>query len=284
MEYFELARSTYIENWPDKLNRLSLAQVDIPLTRIDALAMGLSIMEWAEGFRQYLGHDDITEVKHGPLVVGEATKHLLQQARERYYREIHKALGKFPKGAFIRLGSRSPKDSWWAHKNGFCIKNVAQAKLLLQDSSERLSDDLHMALQNDYEPHLFVREWLDFKPWQEFRCFVKGRRLIGVSQYNYGGEVHFPEVKKYADTIKWAIQHFHSKFFLKAIHLKDVVFDVVVFVKERGDEREVQVKLLEINPFGEWTDPCLFDWRKKDEWKEEFRYTEENGDAHCSGL
>lgn len=273
MSYFEMAKTTYIENWPDKLVRLSIAQVDIPLTRMQALAMGLSIMEWGEMFQQYLESEDLKKI--GPL---------LKEARETYYREIHKALGKFPKGAFIRLGSRSPKDSWWAHQNSFRIENVTQAKSLLQDCSERLSDDLHLALQKDYEPHLFVREWLDFKPWQEFRCFAKKKKLIGISQYNYVRDVHFPEVEKFADTIKWAIQHFHNKFFLKAIHLDDVVFDVVVWIKEHGSEREAQVKLLEINPFGEWTDPCLFDWRQQGNWKEEFRYTEGNGNAHCDRL
>ena len=98
MNYFELVKPTYIENWPNALCSLSLAQVDVPLTLDEAKALGTNIMEYGETFGDAMA--DISDI------------------RERVAAE----LVKFPKGAFIRLGSRSPKDSWLGNREGFKVR------------------------------------------------------------------------------------------------------------------------------------------------------------------
>lgn len=51
--------------------------------------------------------------------------------------------------------------------------------------------------------------------------------------------------------------------------------DVFVKVNVQGNERHWQAKLLEINPWGIYTDPCLFNW-SRDRFEEfEFRYVTE---------
>ncbi len=182
------------------------------------------------------------------------------------------AVRQFPRGAFVRLGSRSPKDSWaWNRDPGPILDDGGDPLRFVLDVSERMSDDLLLALENDYAPHLWVRQWLDFDPWQEFRCFVKNRRLVGVSQQLT--RAYFPEVEKDASIIVWAISCFFDQFRAES-HLDDVVFDAVVSVKKRGNESEAEVKLLEINPSGPMTDPCLFDWNSG--FDKTFRFVNEH--------
>jgi len=58
--------------------------------------------------------------------------------------------------------------------------------------------------------------------------------------------------------IRLAIYTFFNKFREKC-HLNNVVFDVFVTMQQHSGV-SFQVKLLELNPFFEKTDPCLFSW------------------------
>lgn len=85
---------------------------------------------------------------------------------------------------------------------------------------------------------------------------MRNRRLVGISQYNYhNGPI--PWIQEHEQELEWVIGNVFAPQFIKASHLDDVVFDVIV----RNRESEWSCKLLEINPFLEMTDACLFDWR-----------------------
>jgi len=250
-DHWALARPTYIENWPAALCRLSLAQADVPLTGPETRALGAGIAEWG-GMADFGSHD--------PALLATV------EAR------VDAAVRRFPRGAFVRLGSRSPKDSWVGAREGFRCEDGAKAIQLLTDASERVAEDLALALRRHYLPHIFVREWVDIPPWAEFRCFMRQRRLVGISQYQYLEGAVFPEIAKWASGIEWAIRDGWFPGFLAASHLADVVFDVFVRRRGRGSESEWEVRLVEINPFYEWTDPCLFDWRGGGDFDGTFRY------------
>lgn len=236
LKYFDIAKPTYIENWNRELCSLSIAQSNIELSFKDIVEPLLDL---------------IWDNKKTPVVK------ILED-------RLHEEVIKFPKGAFIRLGSRSPKD--------IDIKPVFNGKeaveLLL--SSVRVFDDLVLAVQNRYNPHIFIREWIDIEEHFEFRCFMKDRKSVGISQYQYNKT--YLEIINNAPSIEWVIQQFFPKF-QKASELDDVVFDVFLKYKKRFDGKTAwEVKLLEINPFFEMTDPCLFDWRKPEEFKGQFLY------------
>lgn len=252
-DHWALARPTYIENWPASLCRLSLAQADVPLSRDEARALGAEILELGEMLAEVFGQPN-------PALFAGLTA------------RVDAAVRRFPKGAFVRLGSRSPKDSWLGAREGFRCKDGAKAITLLTDCSERVAEDLALALGQGYLPHIFVREWVDIPPWAEFRCFMRQRRLVGVSQYQYLQGAVFPEIAKWASDIEWAIRDVWFPGFRDACHLDDVVFDVFVRRRGRGNESEWEVRLLEINPLYEWTDPCLFDHRNGGDFDGSFRY------------
>lgn len=239
MNYWERVLPTYIENWPNALCSLSIAQVDVPLTVEEARRLGSNIIEWGETF--------------GPM-----------QPIEDIRARVADAVDRFPAGAFVRIGSRSPKDSWDGHRNGFRILPGTDPLRFLLDVSERIYEDLTLAIQHDYAPHIFVRQWQNILRWAEFRCFMRDRKLVGISQYNYLDNEVFQEILGEHKRIEQTIHGFFEQF-RTASHLDDVVFDV--FLKHGWECR-----LLEINPFFEMTDPCLFTWTGGGDFDGSFRY------------
>lgn len=117
-----------------------------------------------------------------------------------------------------------------------------------------------------------MREWVDLAEWQEFRCFVKDRRLVGISQYFY--DQVFPEVVEHHDGIQWAIEFFVKKI-QPMLPTQTLIVDVFVRLRERAQEREWEVRLLETNPWSIYTDPCLFNWSRDTFGAFEFRYKKE---------
>lgn len=228
VDYFAFVRPTYLENWPDTLRALTVDQVDLPLTRDEALRLGSNIQELFEMFEQW-------------VAPGQPVADILAR--------LEAAVATFPKGAFIRLGSRSPKDAYLVHAKGNRAFTGQAALDLLTDCSERIADDLLLALTNDYEPHVFARRFVEIPAWAEFRCFMQAGELVGISQYDY--RVLHPEVATQAGEIEAAVKTFFPRF-RDAAHLDDAVFDVFL---EDG-----QAHLLEVNPFFSFTDPCLYDW------------------------
>ncbi len=244
MNYWDLCRPTYLENWPAELARLSIAQVDIPLNYNEALLLGKNIVELYELFDAHRYRLDLP----GPNLLALIGR-------------LDEAILRFPDGGFVRLGSRSPKDSWLAHRRGMRCSAGREAWALLTDCSERIAEDLLLAFSQRYDPHLWVRQWLDIPEWLEFRCLVQDRELVGISQYQYHGRPVFPEIVQNRDAIVWAIQTWFESQFLHATHLDSVVCDVFCKLHQHGNSNLWEVKLLEINPFFQMTDPCLFDWR-----------------------
>lgn len=236
LTYFDIAKPTYIENWNRELCSLSIGQSNIEI----------SVRDVVEPIIDFVWNNKVTPV--------------IKILEDRLDVEVKK----FPKGAFVRLGSRSPKD--------VDIKPVFNGKEAIQLllSSVRVFDDFCMALKHLYNPHIFIREWIDIEEYFEFRCFMKDRKLVGISQYQYNKT--YLEVINQADSIEWVIQSFFPKF-QSVCELDDVVFDVFLKYKKRFDGNTAwEVKLLEINPYFEMTDPCLFDWRKPEEFKGQFLY------------
>ena len=233
-DYWNAVRPTYIENWAPVMYSLSIPQVDIPMMLEETEALGTNIMELYELF---------------PKPHFRSIGALIQRVDE--------AVKVFKDGAFVRLGSRSPKDVWIQGPNGFKVYSGEEAIALLTGVSERIADDLLLALKYRYPAHIFVREWQDIPKWAEFRCFMKDRRLVGISQYQYL-DGKFKEIEEHHDGIEWAIHRFFDTQFKEASHLDSIIFDVFVKMRKSGGETNWQVKLLEVNPNFPLTDPTLF--------------------------
>jgi D123 len=152
--------------------------------------------------------------------------------------------------SFLRLGSRSPKDSPRAHRLGLRVQDAAEALALVTDGSQRCAADLRLALQHEQVSHLALRPWQDFAPWQELRCFIRDRRWVGAS----GLRGHMPAATtrcadwptRLAGLVGHLIQHCPSD---------HAALDIVMAPSPW---------LLDANPWLQSTDQLLFDGSRFD--------------------
>lgn len=254
--YFETIRPTFIENWPQALMALSVPSVGLELDREGIVALGRAQIELFEFWNDIHRASDWA----GPT---QETVALIERALDR---NIARVGGR----AFVRLGSRSPKDTYSPLQP--MVTSGAQALERFLGTSERFNEDLLLAFHQQYPAHIWTRRWEDIKPYQEFRCFMYERKLLGVSQYIYSDHSQdydgaYPEIYNFAKSIRDFIWSFFTVFRLRS-HLDSVIFDV--WVTNTG------IRLLEINPYFDLTDPCLFDWRS-DPLDATFRYRGNRG-------
>ncbi len=194
------------------------------------------------------------------------------------------------RGVFVKLSTRSPKDSHVAFAKG---KKLFQSKvssinptpnnklILLQEalidslnvksgaeavellvSSTRVGEDLEYGLEGSDSDAAFsercklvVREWVQLPLWSEFRGFVWGRKLTALGQYNH--PVVFPDLKAKVPVILDDIKVFFESV-KGSIPLDNYIIDF-------GWTPNC-VYLVEINPFdGEIVFPAstgLWNWDK----------------------
>ncbi|SFA62819.1 protein of unknown function, partial [Paracoccus halophilus] len=110
--------------------------------------------------------------------------------------------------------------------------------------------------------------WHDIPLWSEFRIFIRDRRVIGISQYHH--QSGFAEIPANERAIKASLSDF-CRDLLDALHMETVVADVFV---ERQDNGSFKTTLIELNPFIQRTDPCLYTWKNGGDFDGGFRYRE----------
>ena len=247
-EYFDRVWPTYIENWSHGLIKLSIRQTEIPLNMEEALSLGMNNSRFAKWFKN--GNPKTIDAIAGKL---------------------KNALWEFREGAFVRLGSRSAKDTQFAKYYGLRVDSADAAIRMLTDNSERITFDLRLGILNQYSPSLFVRDWVEMPKWSEFRCFMRKRKLIGVSQYDCKNLGRCSEIHANSSKIFSSIKAFFEKFSYLS-HIDDVVFDVFVIIHKKHDNHSIEVKLLDLNPFFPKTDSCLFQWRNGGDFDGGFRF------------
>lgn len=225
-------RETFWENWPEELRKYSMKTVVVPLNDIDLEAIGSFAIGNLKG-------------------VSEAITDLQRRIADR--------APEFPEGFFVKLSSRSPKDSHHGYKHGFrCQTSYDVLQLFAQ--SERIFEDSHIASVN-----LLLREWVPIPKDSEWRCFHRDGKLIAVSQYFYRDVFEIRPVE-----VAEEIRLIHAEI---AQYLPpNVVFDIA----QQDMLQDARTLLIELNPweaspFG--TDPCLFEWNELEKMQDfELRY------------
>lgn len=183
-DFFNLVKPSYIENWHPRLFNLSIATVHWPLTPEQSNTI-LAVLE-AEGRKD-------VDIDLAPLTSLIA--------------EMDRRITEFPQGVFVRLGSRSPKDVIYPKDQRKFGPGEGKRAVGLLCQSERVYEDLALAKLNNYAPHIALREWVELQDWQEFRCFVKGGNLKGISQYYYWDR--YSEIVENADSPRVGHQAVH---------------------------------------------------------------------------
>uniref|UniRef100_A0A0D9UZS3 Cell division cycle protein 123 homolog n=1 Tax=Leersia perrieri TaxID=77586 RepID=A0A0D9UZS3_9ORYZ len=119
--------------------------------------------------------------------------------------------------------------------------------------------------------YLALRKWYSgLRPESEFRCFVRQRRLIAVSQRD--PSAYYPSLPGWSAEVQPKIEAFFDQVIQPQFASENYTFDVYV----RADGR---VKLIDFNPWGGYTLPLLFTWEELEQEREdvEFRVVMQHG-------
>ncbi len=263
-DIFRISNETNIENWYDSLKSYTMNTIFFPMS-----------IELANAFVHYY------KKSKGEGKVTLEEEKLLKKTEKR----IDDIINNFQdqkKGAFVRLSTRSPKDSRIARKKsdeifqeelkkgngdensrliaivkssilGLKVSSGKEAMDLLLDS-QRVYDDLVTALQfskkKGFTQKIFIREWIDIPIDMEFRGFIHKKNLNSISQYYH--YLLFPNLPKQIPIIEKRIKEFYNTIKNK-ITLESFIIDFAI-LKDK-------VILIELNPFFLGTDPCLFSWK-----------------------
>lgn len=246
---FLAACPTFIDHWPQAWIALAPEFQALPLDAEHINALGCQIA----GFRHWF-----TPAPTAPL------QGLAQQ--------LDAMIVGQQRASFVRLNSRSPKDSLYAMHHGLRVADGAQALAIIVEGSERCAADLRMALDHRRPVAIIVRRWLEFPEWAEFRCLMRKRRLVGVSQALHRQGRVFPEIARFQATIVRGIRDLMAEIIATSL-IEDAVFDLAIDPRAKAPI----AWLLDVNPVSSLTDTALFsDWQDYDA---SFRYWGETDGA-----
>ncbi|KAJ2880007.1 hypothetical protein IWW38_006022, partial [Coemansia aciculifera] len=176
--------------------------------------------------------------------------------------EIRRAIDRLGGKVMPRMNWSAPKDaSWMAMGNTLECRTPSDIYVLLK-SSDKVSGDLinggrYIAKSDDeqhrFEPELVLRQWASLVPSMEFRCFVKNKRLVAMSQIDY-------EHYEFLEDMRSEIETKLSTFFEE--HVRDVFpsdcYCYDAYVAQTVD----RVLVIDFEPWTPSVDSCLFEWRE----------------------
>ncbi|KAA3677422.1 uncharacterized protein DEA37_0006432 [Paragonimus westermani] len=198
--------------------------------------------------------------------------------------ELMCAIRKLGGAVFPKLNWSAPKDaSWMLFGNSLKCSSFSDIYLLLK-ASDFVVHDLtapfalcadfpvdQLKEKQNFQPVLVLRRWSEYRPDGEFRCFVRGKRLIAISQRMH--DSYFQSVAQNAEHIKQELHTFFNERIRDRFTLKDckLVFDVLIsctfldtvdlyYEPSNSPSRHSKVVLIDFNVFGLPTEPLLFNW------------------------
>ncbi len=145
------------------------------------------------------------------------------------------------KGCFFKLSSRSAKDC--RKFRAWDIEDIISAF----DNSLRVVDDVWQYFNFSHPINLNFYEWLeDCKGSNEVRCFIKKRKLKGITKYQVDQQATYS-----AEFISNVNKFIETEIIPAS---KNWLGDFVVDCYEKADGT---VGVIEFNPY-EYSDPCLY--------------------------
>ena len=153
-----------------------------------------------------------------------------------------------------KLNWSAPKDATWISATNDMECRTPNDIYLLLKSSDFISHDLEHAFdgcvdQAEVPYHLVLRKSFNLNPALEFRCFVRNKKLIAISQREMN---YFDFLFELQNSFKERI----SEFLDQLSDFPDDNFVVDVYIPPPHEK----VWLLDINPWAPRTDPLLFSW------------------------
>ncbi|KAJ1695882.1 hypothetical protein LUZ63_012580 [Rhynchospora breviuscula] len=188
--------------------------------------------------------------------------------------EVEKLISALGGGVVPKLNWSAPKDATWMSPFGSLKCESFSEICLLLHSSDCIIHDLTEALpssqdyanqkqnENEFQFFLALRKWVpDIRPEYEFRCFVREKKLVGISQREV--TAFYPSLLTQKDQIVDSIVDFFDRIVKPVFVSRDYTFDVYLTQKRK------KVILVDFNPWGRFTLPLLFEWEELEQDREE---------------
>ncbi|CAO3635228.1 unnamed protein product [Cunninghamella blakesleeana] len=232
-----------------------------------------TIIPLPKEFIDYLNADGIYLPKDGQPMAASTIEELDSENEAEYentteeenipqFPDIEQAIRKTIEeygAVFPKLNWSSPRDAAWISATQTLKCTSPFDVYLLLKSSDFINHDLNHAFENcdeqqqqlDYSYHLILRKWHDLQPSLEFRCFVKHKELIGITQRDMTYYDFLPTI---SDELETKIYEFFEDYVRDGFDADQYVFDVYI----QQDHRKVW--LLDFNPFSPTTDSLLYNW------------------------
>lgn len=232
---------TGFEHWPDELIALGLPRETISMSREDIVFMGAQTPGFLKAVdaKKPNGFSDV------------------------FVEELEAALEVHPQGSHLRLGICSFKAPLRPAQKVFALLDTLP---YVTRPNPRVASLLRPILSDKHPCALYALPWEEMQRWSEFRIFIKENTIYGVSQY-HTNEV-YQEIAVNADAIQDAIAAFCSDL-LGALHMTTVVADIFL---RPGPDNSLEPVLIELNPFIQRTDACLYSWDKGGDFDGAFRF------------
>eukprot|EP00413_Alexandrium_margalefii_P048573 CAMPEP_0204611758 /NCGR_PEP_ID=MMETSP0661-20131031/62182_1 /ASSEMBLY_ACC=CAM_ASM_000606 /TAXON_ID=109239 /ORGANISM="Alexandrium margalefi, Strain AMGDE01CS-322" /LENGTH=338 /DNA_ID=CAMNT_0051623603 /DNA_START=62 /DNA_END=1078 /DNA_ORIENTATION=- len=165
-----------------------------------------------------------------------------------------------------KLNWSAPKDAKWVFGTLKC-QTVRDVFTLLK-SSDFVAHDLCHSFddcvdRDGQEPPrpdcycLVLREWRSMNVANEFRCFVRDRQLLAVSQRHTS--TFYPHLvdPEFQAAVLESIADFFSARVRDSFASERYAFDLLL-----GKPPRLKVRLVDFSPWAPSTDPLLFDWEE----------------------
>lgn len=162
-----------------------------------------------------------------------------------------------------KLNWSAPQDATWI-MTGRTMRCYSTSDLfLLLKSSDYLNHDMYHSFDEatDYDPEnspkfdieLVLRKWIDINPSMEFRCFVRDRQLIAISQRDLNYYMFLQDLQ---DELLEKIGIFFDDVLMSRFDSNNFIFDVYI------PKPFTKVYLIDINPFQRSSESLLFSWNE----------------------
>ncbi|PIA17061.1 D123-domain-containing protein [Coemansia reversa NRRL 1564] len=159
---------------------------------------------------------------------------------------------------FPRMNWCAPTDASWVATTGTLRCRTAADIYWLLKSSDKVTQDLDTGRYlskerlGTIEPELVLRKWGNLAPSMMFRCFVKGRQLLAVSQVDYQ---HHEFLDEMSNDILAKLVDFFTKHVTSQFPSENYCFDA--YIAQTGT-----VYVVDFEPWTHSVDSCLFEWRE----------------------
>jgi hypothetical protein len=201
---------------------------------------------------------------------------------------IANAIEEYDGAVFPKLNWSSPRDAQWILSDSKLLKctHVEDVFLVLK-SSQFITHDLDDAYKNvkqddqeeNLRPVLVLRKWYDIHPSMEFRCFVRNKQLVAISQRDETNFYDFLVEKK--NELRDKITDFWHQHVEQVFPLENYTMDVYV-------ARTGPVFIIDFNVYGPPTQSFLFDWAQKplnnDEYQQDTTAEIRTLESHSSAI